>query len=200
MFLADVVFHNDRFPLNVFLLWNRYPKCVTCDTFQYLSSPYFEITVFLLAALLERTSSMTPPREPTRSDASDSAPFPFGNKSKELIGTIVLLETSKINGMQDNSSDGCCHMLAGWVNREARGRQLWSVIGNGGKKGVQCQLLEAAFLTFLIAGWNLKRLLFSWSKDSIHDVRSILCSFFLWISPAGSLVLAKKVLHVVRPN
>jgi len=127
MFLADVVFHNDRFPLNVFLLWNRYPKCVTCDTFQYLSSPYFEITVFLLAALLERTSSMTPPREPTRSDASDSAPFPFGNKSKELIGTIVLLETSKINGMQDNSSDGCCHMLAGWVNREARGRQLWSV-------------------------------------------------------------------------
>ena len=169
MFLADVVFHNDRFPLNVFLLWNRYPKCVTCDTFQYLSSPYFEITVFLLAALLERTSSMTPPREPTRSDASDSAPFPFGNKSKELIGTIVLLDTSKINGMQDNSSDGCCHMLAGWVNREARGRQLWSVIGNGGKKGVQCQLLEAAFLTFLIAGWNLKRLLFSWSKDSIHD-------------------------------
>ena len=129
MFLADVVFHNDRFPLNVFLLWNRYPKCVTCDTFQYLSSPYFEITMFLLAALLERTSSMTPPREPTRSDASDSAPFPFGNKSKELIGTIVLLDTSKINGMQDNSSDGCCHMLAvlgesggprktiGWIGR-----------------------------------------------------------------------------------
>jgi hypothetical protein len=49
-----------------------------------------------------------------------------------------------------------------WVNREARGRQLGEsggprktivigiVIGNGGKKGVQCQLLEAAFLTFLI--------------------------------------------------
>jgi hypothetical protein len=45
------------------------------------------------------------------------------------------------------------------------------VIGNGGKKGVQCQLLEAAFLTFLIdlADWNLKKILFSWSKDSIHD-------------------------------
>jgi hypothetical protein len=91
---------------------------------------------------------MTPPREPTRSDASDSAPFPFGNKSKELIGTIVLLDTSKINGMQDNSSDGCCHMLA--VLGESGGPWKTIVIGNGGKKGVQCQLLEAAFLTFLI--------------------------------------------------
>ena len=203
MFLADVVFHNDRFPLNVFLLWNRYPKCVTCDTFQYLSSPYFEITVFLLAALLERTSSMTPPREPTRSDASDSAPFPFGNKSKELIGTIVLLDTSKINGMQDNSSDGCCHMLAVWVNREARGRQLGEsggprktiVIGNGGKKGVQCQLLEAAFLTFLIADWNLKKILFSWSKDSIHDVTGSLVFFM----DRKSRVSDEKLLHVVVP-
>jgi hypothetical protein len=100
-----------------------------------------------------------------------------------------------------------------WVNREARGRQLGEsggprktivigiVIGNGGKKGVQCQLLEAAFLTFLIdlADWNLKKILFSWSKDSIHDVTgSAFLSLFLL--DRKSRVSDEKLLHVVPPN
>ena len=75
------------------------------------------------------------------------------------------------------------------------------MIGNGGKKGVQCQLLEAAFLTFLIdlADRNLKKILFSWSKDSIHDVTG---SAFLglFLLDRKSRVSDEKLLHVVPPN